>query len=198
MTVGTSPALPYGYRLRPPRVDEAAAVDRLSAICDAAVGAPPSLSEDFIRAFWARPRFDLETDAWLVEHPEDFVGYAEVWDADPRQLNAFAIVHPDHTGRGIGTALAAIVEGRVAEKGSGDARLFSAVITEDEVGAALLQRRGYEWARRFWHMEVELSAATQAASPRPGIQLRRCHRPRAAPSPPQLWTRILELPTKNV
>jgi mycothiol synthase len=165
--------IPSGYRLRPPKVDEASDIDRLSAACDAALGAPPSLSEDLIRELWARPRFVLETDAWVVEHGQGVVGYAEVWDTDLTRLSGFAVVHPDHTGRGIGSALAALVEGRAADKASGDARLFSAALTQDEAAAQLLSGRGYEWARRFWNMEVELESGSQATTPPSGIQLRR-------------------------
>jgi mycothiol synthase len=165
--------LPSGYRLRPPKVDEASDIDRLSAACDAALGAPPSLSEDLIRQFWARPRFVLETDAWVVEHERSVVGYAEVWDMEPTRLSAFAVVHPVHTGRGIGSGLATLVEGRAAEKASGEARLLSAALTQDEAAAHLLAGRGYTWARRFWHMEVELGKGLEAPTPPSGIQLRR-------------------------
>jgi mycothiol synthase len=165
--------LPSGYRLRPPRVDEASAINRLATAADAALGAPPALSEDMIRQFWARPRFVLETDAWVVEHGRSVVGYAEVWDMDPTRVSAFAVVHPDHTGRGIGSALASIVEGRAVEKTSEDARLFSAVVTQDEAAAQLLTARGYRWARRFWHMEVELERGLQPTTPPSGIELRR-------------------------
>jgi mycothiol synthase len=174
--------LPFGYRLRAPRVDEAPDVDRLSAACDSALGAPPALSEDLIRLFWARPRFELGTDAWVVEHGETLVGYAEVWDEDPKRLSAFAIVHPDHAGRGIGGALASLVEGRAAEKASGRARLFSAVLTQDEAAAHLLAGRGYTWARRFWHMEVELAEGAPAPSPPSGIRLRPLDRERDLPA----------------
>jgi mycothiol synthase len=165
--------LPSGYRLRPPRVDEASGIDGLAAACDGALGAPPALSEDLIRQMWARPRFVLGTDAWVVERERVLVGYAEVWDEDPTRLSAFAVVHPDHTGCGIGTVLAALVEGRAAERASGDARLFSAALTQDEAAAHLLAGRGYTWARRFWHMEVELEIGLQAPIPLPsGIELR--------------------------
>jgi mycothiol synthase len=165
--------LPSGYRLRPPEVDEASDIDLLSAACDAALGAPPSLSEDLIREFWARPRFVLETDAWVVELGRSVVGYAEVWDREPTRLSAFAVVHPEHTGRGIGSALAALVEGRAAEKAAGEARLFSAALTQDDAAAQLLAGRGYKGARRFWHMEVELGKGLEAPTPPSGIQLRR-------------------------
>jgi len=163
---------PSGYRLRPPKVDEVSDIGRLTAACDSALGAPPSLNAELIRQFWARPRFVLETDAWVVEVGRSVVGYAEVWDMDPTLLSAFAVVHPDHTARGIGSALAALIEGRAAEKASRDARLFSSAITQDQAAAQLLAGRGYSWARRFWHMEVELEGELRATTPPSGIELR--------------------------
>jgi mycothiol synthase len=167
------PNLPPGYRLRAPDVDEARVIDSLNTACDAAFGAPPSLSEDLIRAFWSRPRFVLETDAWVVDRERALVGYAQVWEEEPARLSAFAVVHPEHAGRGIGSALAALIEGRAAEKASGGARLFSAALAQDDAAARLLAGRGYEWARRFWHMEVELGTGSARPASPSGIELRR-------------------------
>jgi GNAT superfamily N-acetyltransferase len=138
--------------LRRPGLGEASDVEGLSAAADAALGALPTLSEGLIRQMWARPRFSLQADAWIVELRRAVVGYAQVWAEDPAYLSGFALVHPDHTGRGIGGALAALIEGRAAQQAAGDARLFSATIPEDEAAAGLLTDRGYTWARRFWHM----------------------------------------------
>ncbi len=163
--------VPPGYALRPPTVYEASDVDRLGTASDAAVGSAPSLTEGLIRSMWRRPHFELGTDAWVVENDHGLVGYAQVWDEDSTRLSAFAIVHPDHTGRGIGSALAARIEERAAAKVPGDARLFSAVLTQDESGARLLVARGYAWARRFWHMEIELDGVPRVTPPS-GVQLR--------------------------
>ena len=166
-------ALPPGYRLRPPQVDEASDIYLLTEACDAALGSPPSLSEDLIRQFWTRPRFVIDTDAWVVDLERSIVGYAEVWEMDPTRLSAFAVVHPDHAGRGIGSALATLVESRSGQMTIGDARLFTASLTLDEAAAKLLAARGYDWARRFWHMEVELERGLEASTPPSAIELRR-------------------------
>jgi mycothiol synthase len=164
--------LPPGYRIRPPRADEASAVDGLSAASDAALGSPPILSEDLLREFWSRPRFDLEADAWVVEFGPELVGYAEVWGAVSSRLWGFAIVHPEHTGRGIGSFLAEVVERRATERAEGTARLYSAVLTQDAAAARLLGARGYTWARRFWNMDVELSGELKRPAPPAGVSLR--------------------------
>jgi mycothiol synthase len=171
--VDASHELPAGHELRPPRAEEATDIAHLVEVTDASFGEPPSMSEDFIREFWTRPRFFLETDAWVVEHGGTVVGYAAVWDMDPTRVSAMALVHPDHTGRGIGAHLATLVEERAAEKVSGDARLFTATLTQDETAARLLIERGYSFARRFWHMEGDIGTDPQAPKAPVGIRLRR-------------------------
>jgi mycothiol synthase len=171
-TMNVPASLPSGYRVRAPKASEAPDIDRLAAASDAALGAGATLSEDLLRQFWSRPRFVLEDDAWIVELGRGVVGYAQVWEEDSAHLAAFALVHPDHTGRGLGNALATLIEERAAQKASGEARLYSATTPEDEAGARLLAHRGYAWARRFSRMEVDLDEAPEAAAPPPGIHLR--------------------------
>lgn len=172
MTTDAAADLPGGYRLRRPSAGELAVIDRLAAVCDAAVGAAPTLNEDLIRQLWARPRFALESDAWIVEHERAVVAYAQVWDEDAERLAAFGLVHPDHTGLGIGSSLTALIERRAAQKARGEARLLCAATPQDDAAARLLADRGYTWARRFWRMEVDLDRAPEAADPPPGIRLR--------------------------
>lgn len=167
----TSVDLPAGYLLRSPKVGEAADIDRLSAAVDAALDAPATLTEDLIRRMWNRPRFDLQTEAWIVEHRGTIVGYAQVWAESPEHMSGFTLVHPEHTGRGIGSVLAGLIEGRAADQAVGPAELFIATIQQDEAATRLLTARGYEFARRFWQMEVELDRPPQPAEPPPGIRL---------------------------
>jgi mycothiol synthase len=161
---------PAGYRPRPPTPEEAPDIAGLVAASDAALGQPPSVSEDLLRGFWARPRFALATDAWGVERDGVLVGYADVWDMDPTRASAMAVVHPDHTGRGIGTYLASLVEERAVQKVSKEASLATATLTQDEAAARLLIARGYVFARRFWHMEG--GVATLPPAHPAGIRLR--------------------------
>ena len=178
--------LPAGYRLRPPTLDEVIVVDRLSTTCDEALDAPPTLSEALLRRLWARPRFDLATDAWIIERGGEAVGYGQVWTERPDHLSGFAFVHPRHTGVGLGTALAELVERRGAELVEGGALLRTATIPQDEAAARLLSGRGYVFARRFWHMEVLLDdvpvAAAAATDPPPGIEVRAVDPDRDLPS----------------
>ena len=45
------------------------------------------------------------------------------------------------------------------------------MLSDDVGGAQLLEARGYTWARRFWHMEIELDGSPPITPP-PGIELR--------------------------
>jgi mycothiol synthase len=163
--------LPDGYALRRPRLEESGAIDRLNAACDVALGSGASLTEDLLRSMWALPGFDLDADAWVVERSDALVGFAQVWSDDAGRQHAFVLVHPEHVGRGIGSALAGLVEDRAAERAPGG-RLYSAVLTQDEAGARLLAARGYVWARRFWHMEVVLDDDAAEPAPPAGIAIR--------------------------
>jgi mycothiol synthase len=163
--------VPGGYELRRPRPEEVAAVVDLGAASDLAVGSEPTLTEGLVRQFWGRPRFLLSEDAWMVEAGDRVVGYGEVWEESPTELWAYAIVHPEHLGRGLGTLLATLIERRARERARGEARLTSATTTGNDVGARLLSARGYTWARRFRQMQIELDGASPA-SPVPGITLR--------------------------
>jgi mycothiol synthase len=164
--------LPPGYRVRPPKVEEAGEVERVAAASDAALDALPTLSEAVIRYFWTRPRFVLERDAWVVEREGTIVGYGQVREEAPGRLSAFAVVHPDHVGLGLGTLLAATYERRAGEKASGEARLLSLISSQDDAAARLLAGRGYGFARRFWHMEVDLDGESAPPAPPPGVELR--------------------------
>jgi mycothiol synthase len=121
---------------------------------------------------WSRPRFDLRSDAWVVEHGAGMAGYGQVWAEDEAHHSGFAIVHPEHVEHGLGSALAGLIESRSAELAAGDARLHSATIPEDDAAARLLTARGYAWARRFWHLQIEFEGAQEAAIPPEGIVLR--------------------------
>lgn len=171
-TTAEERTLPPGYRLRPPSEDDAASIARVNAASDASVGAHPALNEPLLRYLWSRPRFALDRDAWVVEHEGEPIGYAQVWGEAPTRLTALGVVHPRHTGRGIGSLLARLVEGRGAEMASENATLLTAITSENAAAASLLSGRGYAFARRFWHMEIELDGdPVPAARPR-GVELR--------------------------
>jgi mycothiol synthase len=119
----------------------------------------------------SRPRFEPETDAWVVTSPDDsVVAYGEVWEREPgRLMEAQAVVDPGHTGQGFGALLLDLTEGRARERTAGASiRLRNVAPAEDQRAAHLLIESDYGKVRRFQHMAIDLGSAT--SSPAPGSE----------------------------
>ena len=171
--------LASGYVVRPPHVDEAAAVHGVIVASDVAeFGESHGYSLDELRADWRE--FDLERDAWLVIGPDgNYAGYACVWERRHVRLDVEVYVHPEHTGRGIGTTLIRLTEARAREHvplAPPGARvvLNNAINALNTEACALLEREGYAPARYFWRMEAELAEPPLAPAWPPGVKVRPC------------------------
>ena len=107
--------LPAGYRQRPLALDDAAAIAAVMAAEELAdTGAVTIETADLI-GDWSDPSYDLGAHSvGVLDGAGQLVGYAEFVGHD----RADAGVHPEHHGRGIGTALAGWVRERAAEAGS--------------------------------------------------------------------------------
>jgi mycothiol synthase len=94
------------------------------------------------------------------------VATADVRAPEPkRSCDAFVRVHPDHTRRGIGSALLDVCEGRARARAGGPTRVLTTTEPADPAGLALLRDRGYEHVRTFVHMERELHDDLEAVLP---------------------------------
>jgi mycothiol synthase len=157
----TEPALPPGYAMRPAQMDEVGRVTELIAACERALGGPQTLFEDDIRIQWTAPRFDLSIDTWILTAGHAIVGYGEFQDTrSDAGLEAFGVVHPDHHGRGLGSFLLRRIEARAREHATASARrleLNNIVVGGDERARHLMETSGYERARIFWHMVIDLT-----------------------------------------
>src|SRR5262249_53104447 len=103
--------------------------------------------------------------------------YGEVTDHGYGQIWADGYVHPDCTGRGLGTALVRLTEARahdlVASAPEGvRVTLGNGVLLNDAPARALRERAGYRLIRVHWRMGIELRAAPPAPSWPTGIALR--------------------------
>jgi GNAT superfamily N-acetyltransferase len=107
--------LPDGLTSRPLTLDDAAAVtDVIRAEEAADVGEPETTLAD-VQGDWQRPTYDLASSAVGVVDGDAVVAYAEVvGDGE-----VYTAVHPDHRGRGIGTALAGWARETARSKGYG-------------------------------------------------------------------------------
>src|SRR5260221_6394008 len=102
-------ALPAGYHIRPPVLDDVTAVVALlNRDSQALLGVDYHAVSDWT-ADWQSPSFNLAANALLVLAPDGTpAAYAHLWDAAPHvQIEQFGRVDPAHTRRGLGSYLLA-------------------------------------------------------------------------------------------
>ncbi len=155
---------PKGVVVRPATMADAkAAVDLFNAWSLRHLGVE-EYDEESLLLEWEVPDFNPETDIRLV-FTEDgmLVGYGEVWDTEAPHVRAhtWGRVHPDFTGRGIGSALLRWEEERAREaivKAPPEARLvmLHGILHGDDLAQALLRANGFQVVRHFWRMLIEL------------------------------------------
>jgi mycothiol synthase len=153
-----------GLALRRPSLDDAEGLFRLQADIDRHDYGAIDMSLDDIRAELGDVA--LDTDAWLAlpaDAPADPVAYGMVQPAVGARLRGHLAVHPSWRGRGVGRAIAGIVEGRARESA---ARLDAAdepitlqgwINGESEADAGWARSLGYAWARRFLRMRIDMT-----------------------------------------
>ena len=135
-------------------------------------GQPESSAEDLYDD-WSGPGFDMEHDTWVVLSGNEVAGYAGiVKTVPPATFAAYGGVRPSHMSRGIGTFLFEIVEARVVEKGGGSGVVRQWIDANDSSAIALLERKGYEFVRRFWRMDLSLEDDPPAPEPIEGVTIR--------------------------
>jgi mycothiol synthase len=170
--------LPAGYRARPAEPED---LDAVSDLFDAYDRVVESTGSDPMRSYfewvWPQEAVDLARDTRLVHAGDGSVAaYAEVWGYPAhRSRDAMACVHPQHAGRGLGTALVAWTEGRTAElvaAGASLTTLWNGVSSRDDGAHALLESRGYANARSYFQMRRELDEHEGPGRAAEGIVIR--------------------------
>ena len=149
--------------LRPARKDDAAAITRLMADADESEGLDPWVTETDIAEDLNDPDLNLETDTWVVEDAGALVGYGELWNAREESADAMEAqgwTAPTHLGRGIGSTIIDLSEGAAADAAQRFTKrpvLLRNFIWSDNVAAReLLEARGYEVVRHFFHMAIDV------------------------------------------
>lgn len=159
-----SPAeLPEGYTLRPPTGDDIPAIIALVHDCDEALkpDAASVLTPADIQSEWLS--LDLARDTWVVLEPDGaLVGYELVSDQGFGVIGMDGYVHPQHMGRGIGSALVGLAERRADEliaNAPDGARviLHAGVMPEDSSACQMLEERGYTTIRTYWRMRIDMA-----------------------------------------
>jgi GNAT superfamily N-acetyltransferase len=166
--------LPAGYELRAPTTAELDAVADVLVADDLDEAGQAVLGADFLREDWNRAGFDLATDAWVVvDGVGTIVAYGRALREGPDVVESWGVVHPEHRGRGIGSAVLDRVEERtsrlLAERSS--ARFRHVINSGDRAAAAMLEGRGLRPIRHFWHMQIDLVGPVEPGLAPEGIEI---------------------------
>lgn len=168
--------LPTGYSLRSPAARDAGPVADVVQAHDIADFGEPDFTEHDLLDDWNRPRFALESDAWVLTGPTGkIIGYAYVWEAQTdREIEADAFVLPEYAGRGLGSQLLDLIETRGAEIAGGRSMtlgVFASTVNEDKRN--LLEQRGFQPSRSVLRMRINLDAEpVDVVGPPAGVVIR--------------------------
>jgi mycothiol synthase len=176
---------PEGYAVRPATWDDLAGIGEMMLAADLADWGETDFTEEFLRDEWSRPGFDLDTGTWLLEdRAGQVVGYAWLLALDDhRQIEGWAVIHPDHRGRGLGSwildVVEAVAEEHAARAPDGEPVTWSwGVVAPDVPGHELLERRGLRPVRYFWRMAIDLDEPVAEVRDPDGIRIRPFERDR--------------------
>ncbi len=97
---------------RPATEADAEAVLAVITACDIADVGEPDFTLDDVRDEWRDPEVDLAADSFLVEAPGGGLAAYALCTSNAQDV----YVHPEHLGRGIGSALLPVVERRAGEQ----------------------------------------------------------------------------------
>jgi mycothiol synthase len=144
-------------------MDDLEAVLALFNACSIEQVGKALLEETEMQTEWESSNFNLETDTQAVLAPDGkLVGYVALWDRAPHvRIYAEGRVHPEYTGRSIGTALSEWAEERARQsipKATEGARvvLQQSTLNTNTVAQALLCQQGYRLVRHFFSMVIEM------------------------------------------
>ena len=139
--------LPEGLTARPLAMTDARAVFEVMAAQELDDVGEVVIEEADIVGDWQRPSYDLAASSVGVFDGDRLVGYAEVSGS----FHGDAAVHPDHRGRGIGTALSVWMRERAREQGL---TVIGMSVPEGSPGDRLLESLGYFVRWNSWVLQL--------------------------------------------
>jgi mycothiol synthase len=171
--------VPPGYTMRAATEDDIPAILTLFRDFDTAViGEAEPLTRDAILGDWSN--LDPSRDTWLVLAPDGLLaGYAKLTDYGAGRFFADGYVHPTQQGRGIGSTLVEATEERAATLISTQPAeirlvLVNHVSADSTPACALLEARGYTFARVYFRMHITQQRQPPAPAWPANISVRGC------------------------
>jgi ribosomal protein S18 acetylase RimI-like enzyme len=158
--------LPDGYTVRPATLDDVAITVTLRNICSQAEQGINIEDEHRRRAEWSEQGFDIDTETRLIFALNgNLAAMADLWHGIPPhvRMHWWASVHPDHTGRGIGTALArwaAFQSETLLHLAPPDTlvRLTTGIGSTNVAAKTVLEKSGFSLIRHFLNMQIEFES----------------------------------------
>lgn len=158
-------ALPGDLSSRPLVLADATSVFEVMAAQEQHDLGQVAIEEADIVADWQRPSYDVSAGTLGVFAGERLVAYAEHMG----NTRYDAAVHPEHRGRGIGTALAGWVRDLAAARGEA---VVGMPVPVGSDGDRLLASLGYRVRWTSWELELPEGAAVPQRDLPPGYTLR--------------------------
>jgi GNAT superfamily N-acetyltransferase len=144
-------ALPPGYVSRALTMGDVNALWELEAAGEVFDDGMVEVDLSDLEAEWRQPDFDPSVMSIGVFRDDRLVAYAKVF-----QGRAEALVHPQHRGEGIGSALMRWTW-EIARR-EGRARVGQTISDNETAAEALFRANGYEYGHTSWILRVELEA----------------------------------------
>ncbi|MBA3347446.1 MAG: GNAT family N-acetyltransferase [Actinobacteria bacterium] len=159
---------------RPASIADLPDVLALAQASDVALIGETDWTETDLREEWQD--YDLPRDVFLLELDGRLAGYAAFERRGGGRMLVDGYVHPELTGRGVGSELLRLTEARAREEleaiEPGErVYLQNAALSNDPAVPALYAEHGYEPTRHFWRMVIDLDCEPDAAVP-DGIEIR--------------------------
>ena len=142
--------MPEGYTWRPLGMGDVEAVYELEALGEAFADGEVEIALSDVEADWGMPDFDPATMTVGAFRDGVLAAYAQVFKG-----RAEALVHPDHRGRGVGSALLDFTWG--VARAEGRERVGQTISEHEHDAEALFRAHGYERAHTSWILRIDLA-----------------------------------------
>lgn len=171
-------ALPEGFRVRRPTMDDLKPVVEMAQASDLAEYGRIRTSETDLRNRWETPGHDLAQDTWLVIAPDGRVAaMTGVGHREAARMYSGPRIHPDYAGLGFYDYLLELTIERARDlvsEAPAEARVTLNVFCYEKNAEArqALEQAGFAHVRSDWTMQIDLDQPPPAPVWPEGVELR--------------------------